>query len=165
MKKNQLLFLLSLLAGACSSNNTTPVNDQLATPVGVEEAIATSNRMYWQAFTTGDSTLFTERYAADACIMPADASALCGPNAAPAFFRVAYRQMGIRGGHFTTQGVWGSGDYATEQGLFELRNAHQTVLGRGKYLVLWKKTAAGWKMFRDSFSPDHPTPPATEPAR
>jgi hypothetical protein len=32
-------------------------------------------------------------------------------------------------------------------------------------LVLWKKTAAGWKMFRDSFSPDHPTPAATEPAR
>jgi ketosteroid isomerase-like protein len=25
-------------------------------------------------------------------------------------------------------------------------------MDEGKYLVLWKKTAKGWKMFRDSFS-------------
>jgi hypothetical protein len=30
-------------------------------------------------------------------------------------------------------------------------------LSNGKYLVLWKKTSEGWKMFRDSFSGDSPS--------
>jgi ketosteroid isomerase-like protein len=34
----------------------------------------------------------------------------------------------------------------------ESRDAQNTLVDDGKYLVLWKKTDKGWKMFRDSFS-------------
>lgn len=166
MKKSRLYFVTALLVGACHQKKT---EETLSSPLALlgeaKKAIAESNQRYWQAFTTGDSTLFVERYAPDACIMPANAPALCGPRAAPTFYRVAYQQMGIRDGRFTTQAVWGGGDYVTEQGTFELRDGRQAVLGSGKYLVLWKKTAAGWKMFRDSFSSDSPSPASQELAR
>lgn len=165
MKKSCLCFVTALLMGACQTKNAKEaVSSPFALLGEAKQAIAESNQRYWQAFTTGDSTLFIERYAADACIMPANAPALCGSRAAPTFYRVAYQQLGIRDGRFTTQAVWGGGDYVTEQGTFELRDGRRAVLGRGKYLVLWKKTAAGWKMFRDSFSSDAPVHPGKEAA-
>ena len=143
MKKNSLLLLISFLIGPCRPKHTTPVSHSPSPLAEARKAIAVSNQRYWQAFTTGDSTLFIERYATDACIMPANVPTLCGPQAAPTFYRVAYQQMGIRGGHFTTQAIWGGGQYVTEQGTFVLRDGRQALLGKGKYLVLWKKTSGG----------------------
>ncbi len=40
----------------------------------------------------------------------------------------------------------------TEAGLFLLFDGNKLMIDEGKYLVLWKKTPNGWKMFRDSFS-------------
>ncbi len=166
MKPSLLLLPALLLLGACTSVPPRPVGRALASLAQAKQAIAKSNQLYWQAFSKGDSALFIERYATDACIMPANVPALCGPTAAPTFYRVAYQQMGIRDGRFTTQAVWGGNDdYVTEQGTFELRDGRGAVLDRGKYLVLWKKTAIGWQMFRDSFSSDAPNPPSKAPGR
>ena len=158
MKNYRLLLVTPFLFGACHTQNAEPASPSFSPLEDAKKAIAVSNQLYWQAFTTSDSTLFIERYAADACIMPDGVPALCGPDAPAAFYRVGYQQLKIRNGRFTTQGVWGSGNYVTEQGRYELRNGQGEIIEIGKYLVLWKKTATGWKMFRDSFSSDQPTP-------
>ena len=119
-------------------------------------AIAQSNIVYWQAFVKGDSNLFIDRYSADACIMLPNAPSMCGQNAAPDFFHAAYNLMHIRNGRFTTVEVFGNGEFITENGLFELRDSTNNLVDNGKYLVLWKKTKKGWKMFRDSFSSNNP---------
>ncbi|MHA7129288.1 YybH family protein [Algoriphagus namhaensis] len=118
----------------------------------VREAIARSNIVYWQAFVQGDSSLFIDRYAKDACIMLPNAPSMCGEMAAQDFFSTAYKLMGIRNGKFTTTEIFGTGQYVTENGLFELRDSTNNLIDNGKYLVLWKNTEEGWKMFRDSFS-------------
>ena len=41
-----------------------------------------------------------------------------------------------------------------------MRDAQDHVFDNGKYLVLWKKTASGWKMLRDSFNSVNPPAPA-----
>lgn len=159
MKKYRL-FAVTLLLGACQSKKTELTNPRDSALASAKRAIAESNRLYWQAFENHDSALFIGRYAADACIMPDGVPALCGPDAPAAFYRVGYQQLKIRNGRFTTQGVWGSGNYVTEQGRYELRDGRGEIMGIGKYLVLWKQTAAGWKMYRDSFSSDQPAAPA-----
>jgi ketosteroid isomerase-like protein len=45
----------------------------------------------------------------------------------------------------------------TEEGLWQSFNAKGELFDDGKFLVLWKKTKNGWKMFRDSFSSNHPS--------
>ena len=118
----------------------------------VETEIAKSNQIYFQAFVKGDSSLFIGRYAKDCCIMPPNTPAICGNEAPLTFFRIAYA-MGIRNGKFMTTGVFGnSGKFVTEEGLFYLYYANGELLDSGKYLVLWKRTPDGWKMFKDSFS-------------
>jgi len=118
-------------------------------------AIAASNAIYFSAFEKGDSTIFIDRYAPDACILAPDMQPMCGSSGVLAFFQKGYYEYGLRSGKFITKDIYGSGDYVTEYGFYESRDAKGNLMGTGKYLVLWKKTDKGWKMFRDSFSSDH----------
>jgi hypothetical protein len=78
---------------------------------------------------------------------------LCGRQAAADFFRVAYHDFGLRNGKFITTAIYGDGkEYVTEEGLWQSFGADGNLFDDGKFLVLWKKTNAGWKMYRDSFS-------------
>jgi len=121
-----------------------------------KKAIAESNARYFQAFAKNDSAIFINSYAKDACILAPNAPAACGHAAAAQFFRAAYREYGLRNGKFITTNVYGDGtEYVTEEGLWQSVNAKGELFDDGKFLVLWKKTPGGWKMFRDSFSSNH----------
>jgi len=122
---------------------------------GVAKSIAESHRLYFQAFVRGDSSLFIDRYARDCWIMPPNVSALCGEGAPLEYFRDAYYLRGVRNGRFITTDIYGDGaEFVTEAGFFQLFDAGGVMIDNGKFLVLWKKTPEGWKMFRDSFSSD-----------
>jgi len=119
-------------------------------------AISKSNALYFQAFVKNDSSIFINSYAEDACILAPSAQPFCGPKAFARFFRGGYDEYGLRNGKFITTNVYGDGrEYVTEEGLWQSINAKGEVFDDGKFLVLWKKTSKGWKMFRDSFSSNH----------
>jgi len=119
-------------------------------------AIAKSNARYFQAFVQNDSSIFINSYAEDACILAPNAQPFCGRKAFAQFFRGGYDDYGLRNGKFITTAVYGDGkEYVTEEGLWQSINAKGEVFDDGKFLVLWKKTKDGWKMFRDSFSGNH----------
>lgn len=117
------------------------------------KAIAESNDIYFQSFVKNDSSIFIERYAEDACIMAPFAPQQCGHDNAAKFFRDAYDNYGMRNGKFITTAVYGDGvEYVIEEGRWQSFNVKGELFDDGKFLVLWKKTSKGWKMFRDSFS-------------
>jgi ketosteroid isomerase-like protein len=121
-----------------------------------KKAIAESNEVYFQSFVKNDSSIFIERYAEDACIMAPFAAEQCGRGNAATFFREAYEKYGLRNGKFITTAVYGdANEFVTEEGLWKSYNSKGELFDDGKFLVLWKKTKDGWKMFRDSFSSDH----------
>jgi ketosteroid isomerase-like protein len=144
------LILLFCMIGDCRA--------QLKTNAMLEEAkkaIETSNEIYFQAFATGDSSLFIDLYAKDCWIMPPNAPTLCGDGAPLEFFKTAYYKYGLRNGHFITIDVFGDGvEFVTEEGFWQTFDGDNRLTDHGKFLVLWKKTADGWKMFRDSFNSD-----------
>ena len=134
-------------------------NDQRHMDPTIEEAkkaIAASNALYFESFEKNDSSIFINSYAEDACIMGPNAPAVCGRVGAAKFFRAAYDRYGLRSGKFITTAVYGDGEgYVTEEGVWQSVNANGVLFDKGKFLVLWRKTPGGWKMFRDSFSADH----------
>jgi ketosteroid isomerase-like protein len=122
-----------------------------------KKAIEASNAIYFESFAKNDSSIFMKRYATDACILAPETAAMCGQKAAAMFFRAAYKDYGLRNGRFITTAVYGDGkEFVTEEGLWQSFDAKGKLFDDGKFLVLWKKTAEGWKMFRDSFSSNHP---------
>ena len=155
MKTNQVLISLLILTVAFACANVKSNLD--AELEEAKKAIAESNAIYFDSFAKNDSSIFINRYAEDCCIMAPNAPAMCGANVPLEFFKVAYNQIGLRGGKFITQEVFGSGNgYVTEVGLWQSFNKEGKMFDDGKFLVLWKKTPNGWKMFRDSFSSNHP---------
>ena len=156
MKQNFMTLLITLL----SATTYAQVNTGSQVISGLEEAksaIAQSNDIYFKAFAKGDSTIFINRYAVDCSIMAPDAPALSGKDAPLDFWRIAYYKIGLRNGKFITKNVYGDGQqFVTEEGLWLSYDANNNLFDHGKFLVLWKKTSDGWKMFRDSFSSDVP---------
>jgi ketosteroid isomerase-like protein len=119
----------------------------------VTKAIAQSNAIYFQSFVENDPSIFTDRYAEDACIMAPFAPQVCGKENAEKFFRDAYDNYGLRNGKFITTAIYGdASEYVTEEGLWQSFDAKGELFDDGKFLVLWKWTGEGWKMYRDSFS-------------
>lgn len=146
------LLTFSLLLSSCETQSSK----RQANLEEAKAAIAKSNDIYFQAFVKGDSSIFIDRYAKDCCIMLPNAPAMCGENAAREFFKMAYDKFGLRNGKFITTQVYGDGEeYVTEEGLWQSFDANNIMTDDGKFLVLWKKTPEGWKMFRDSFSSNH----------
>ncbi|MGC3945772.1 MAG: nuclear transport factor 2 family protein [Chryseolinea sp.] len=150
MKNIGISIALILFTIGLSSNIQSNSSNTLQE---AKKAIAESNAIYFQAFARNDSSIFINRYAKDACIMAPNSVALCGPNAPLHFFKLAYETIGLRNGTFITTQVYGTGDnFVVEEGLWQSFDANNTLFDDGKFLVLWKKTDNGWKMFRDSFS-------------
>lgn len=144
-----LLFFMVVLFSRC---NAPQANSQTVLEEA-KKAIAESNGLYFEAFAKNDANIFINSYAKDACIMAPGTKQLCGPEAAATFFKTAYNEYGLRNGKFITTAVYGDGmEFVTEEGLWQSFNEKGELFDDGKFLVLWKKTAAGWKMFRDSFS-------------
>lgn len=152
-------FLITIVFLACSA---LPGGCAIGQPKvkpgceGAKKEIAKSNAIYFQAFVKGDSSIFIDRYAKDCSIMVPNAPAMSGANAALDFFRMAYYGAGLRNGKFITTDIFGDGEeFVTETGSWQSFNSKGELFDDGKFLVLWKKTPQGWKMFRDSFSSNH----------
>ena len=148
--KTIFLFVLFLFSLRGQAQQT--INPNLA---DAKKAIAASNDLYSQAFANGDSSLLIDRYAKDCWIMPPNAPALCGADAPLEFFKTAYHQFGLRNGKLITIDVFGDAvEFVTEIGFWQLLDADNKPFDHGKFLVLWKNTADGWKMFRDLYNSD-----------
>jgi len=159
MKKQGIIIsglavaLITALLYNCDTARSAPADANLEE---AKKAIAESNAIYFQSFATGDSSIFINRYADDCCIMAPGSPALCGPDAPLKFFQAAYHTIGLRNGKFITTQIYGiAQDLVVEEGLWQSFDANNTLFDDGKFLVLWKKTPKGWKMYRDSFSSNH----------
>jgi ketosteroid isomerase-like protein len=119
---------------------------------------------YKEAFSTGDSALFLKCYTHDACVLAPNVPTLCGQRGLLQFFKGA-RHAGIRDAVFNSIGLFGqTPEYVTQQGGIEIFDAAQRSLGKGKVLIIWKKTDEGWKIFRHMLNFDAAMPaPASSP--
>lgn len=139
------LALVYLAASAQSRHETASLSE-------AKKAIAASNATYFTAIAKNDGSI-VNYYAEDACLLPPNSPTLCGRAEMTKFFKDGYDKYGLRGGKFITQNIYGDGrEYVTEEGLWQSFDANGKLFDDGKFLVLWKKTKDGWKMYRDSFS-------------
>jgi len=146
MKTIITLVAMTALSISCQSQSKNPQLEN------AKKAIAKSNAVYHQSLVKNDVSIFVNSYSEDACIMAPDVPMACGREALTKFFNEGYA-MGLRSGKFVTTQVYGDGsEYVTEEGVGYVYDSAGKQLDEVKYLVLWKKTDKGWKMFRDSFS-------------
>jgi ketosteroid isomerase-like protein len=147
MKKIILLVLLLTLVSVVHAQNKSENAMREA-----RKAIEASNAVYSDLANKNDGSILS-RYTDDACLLPANAVPVCGKEDIGKFFKDGPK---VRS-KFIIQHLYGDGkEFVTEESYYEMTDLNGNKLDDGKVIVIWKKTAAGWKMHRDMFSSNHP---------
>ncbi|HEY5750712.1 MAG TPA: nuclear transport factor 2 family protein [Chryseolinea sp.] len=153
------LFYPMVLVLLISSTLCQGQSKQQASLEEAKKAIAESNAKYFVLYAKNDGSL-VNLYTEDACLFVPGAAptAFCGHEAIGNFFKEGYEVVGLKSGKFTTTNVYGDGvEYVTEEGLSQMFDASGKLYDEGKYLVLWKRTKEGWKMYKDIFNSNRPS--------
>lgn len=148
-------FITLVCALSIISMNTQAQSKHNADLEEARKAIAASNAIYQSLVTKHDGSIL-DLYTDDAWLIPANAPIIKTREGRLAFFDEAYKS-GARTGTFTTTELFGDGkEFVTETGLIKLYDESSKLIADVHYMVLWKKTTRGWKMFRDMFSSAKP---------
>jgi uncharacterized protein (TIGR02246 family) len=149
MKIPGLFCTVALLACTC----LTPA----AYADGVKAAIEAANAQFSAAAAKGDGAALAALYSPDGQVMPAGSDPIRGTDAIQKFWQGAL-DSGIAAVGLKTIDVFGHGPTATEVGEYELRGKAGKVLDHGKYIVVWQHADGKWKLLRDMFSTNVPSP-------
>jgi ketosteroid isomerase-like protein len=60
----------------------------------------------------------------------------------------------ITGSSFKTNHLWGNDQLLVDEGTGTWSKTDGTVVGSGRYLLVWKKDDGEWKILRYTWSPD-----------
>ena len=124
---------------------------------GVKAAIQAANAQVSVAVVKGDAAGLAALYSPDGDLMPAGSDPIRGTEAIQKFWQGGL-DSGIAAIGLKTIEVFGHGPTATEVGEYELRDKAGKVLDHGKYIVVWQHVDGKWKLLRDMFSTNVPSP-------
>lgn len=148
-----ICFGISALVAGCA-----PAGEQeteaVVTTVDVRAEIAAASEGFVAAFNAGDGAGVAANYTVDAVLYPPNGEPVSGGAAALTEFWQSVIDLGIERAILETVEAEGMGDTAVEVGRFTLLDAAGGTIDRGSYMVIWKRTEAGWKLHRDIWNSD-----------
>jgi ketosteroid isomerase-like protein len=143
-----------VLGGGCGKDRTQELEQ-------LRSAIEAQNIQFAEAFARRDVAAIGRLYTADAQAYP--------PSVAPVAGRAAIQDMWkgflahpVGRIQLRTDEVDGNGTTAWESGRYTLLGNNGATMDDGKYIVVWKREADGWKLYRDMWSSDSPQLGSTE---
>ena len=157
MKNSKLVkiqFLTLLIASIFIMSCDQKVNEQTLksnqTDFSIlEKEIELRLREYESHLKNGDSVALGNMYMEDAEIIP---STVGRNNITKAFGNMI--RDSITGSSFKTTKLWGNDQLLVEDGTGTWYHTNGTVVGSGRYLLVWKKDDGKWKILRDTWFSD-----------
>ncbi len=124
----------------------------------VEAAIEAGNRTYLAALEAGDARAYASVFTQNAVSMPARGRLVRGRATIEASIADAFKTMRFTNGSLTSSQTSVDGDTAYEIGDYAFDVATDGALQHltGRYLVVWRREGAHWKIAVDSSQPDVP---------
>ncbi len=111
-------------------------------------AIEAANQKFESSAGRGDGPGVAALYTARGQLLPAQSDFVSGTEAIGEFWQAVF-DSGIEGVSLVTVELESHGNTAYEVGKFELVGANGKVADHGKYVVVWKKEGASWRLHRD----------------
>ena len=127
----------------------------------VRRAIIKANTKLSDALRMGNATSLAALYTEDASLLPPNGEKVQGKKGIETFWDAGITQLGFKDLTLTTEELIGSGDTYTEVGSYTAKiqpQGQKLQEDKGKYSVVWKKTADGWKLHRDIWNSSLPPP-------
>lgn len=148
------LLVIITIASICSFGCVQKESEESAAaqqvdPTVLENEIALRLREFENHLQNGDSIALGDMYTADAVIMPSTV----GREKIVRSFGSMIRDS-ITGSSFATTSLWGNEELLVEEGTGVWSHQNGQVVGRGKYIVVWKKEEGTWQIVRDIWFPE-----------
>ncbi|MGB5322629.1 YybH family protein [Lutimonas sp.] len=125
------------------------LESEQADSLSLEKEIELRLREYENSLQNGDSIALGNMYTEDAEIIP---STVGRKNIIKVFGSMI--RDSITGSSFKTTKLWGNDQLLVEDGTGTWFHTNGTVVGSGRYLLVWKKDDGKWKILRDTWFPD-----------
>ena len=148
-------ILLSFTAGC----QTAPKSD----PAALRSAMNAIDRQFMDAFARKDGAAIGPLYAEDALAMPPGAAEVEGRAAIEGMWK-SMLSLPLSEIELKTSEIGGGVETAWQSGHYRLLQNDGSVADAGKYVVIWKETEGGWKMYRHIWNSDAlSASPASDP--
>jgi ketosteroid isomerase-like protein len=125
----------------------------------VKEKIDKQNAKFMEYFKKHDAKGLASLYTEDACFMAANAPLVHG-HLEPFF--TEFFKTGVKEIKLMTEELHDLGEFIAERSRYELTvqpPGMSPMVDKGKYVVVWKKTPSGYKIYWDIMNSDLPPPP------
>ena len=127
------------------------------TSTEIRDAIAAANENFMATFKGGDGASMAALYTENGQVLPPNSDFVTSKQAIQGFWQAIF-DMGIKEVKLKIVEAEGHGDTAIEVGRYTLKDEGGQVLGKGKYIVIWKQEEGQWKLHRDIFNSSMPAP-------
>jgi ketosteroid isomerase-like protein len=144
-----IILIISIFISSCAQQTKEKelhIKIDIST---LEKEIELRLREYENHLQNGDSIALGNMYMVDAEIIP---STVGRENIIKVFGSMI--RDSITGSSFKTTKLWGNDQLLVEDGTGTWSHANGNVVGRGRYLLVWKKDAGKWKILRDTWFPE-----------
>jgi len=154
MKKSSLfitLSLFSLIFICCKPESkdeaaqTEPAGLDL---VWAKHYLDSVNTLFSEQFKNGDSIALTAWYWPDAEMLFTNEEPITGAGILHTWD--AMIKLGLPYFTFKTTDIRGSEKFIIETGSYELKDAKEALVDRGKYIVVWENRDNVWKIIKDT---------------
>jgi ketosteroid isomerase-like protein len=142
------VFCVTVLSSGCAKNR----GQDLA---ALKASIEAVNAQFTEAVSRRDVAAIAQLYAADAQAYPPGLAVVSGRAAIQDMWK-GLLSMPVGRLQLRTVEVDGNGETTWETGRFTLVGSNGSTIDEGKYIVIYKHEADGWKLYRDMWSSDSP---------
>ena len=112
------------------------------------------NAKFSEQIASGDSAALASHYWPDAELLLDNSEVVKGKDILNAWG--AAIRMGIKEMTFSTTDITGSPTFMIETGNYEMKDGKNSLIDRGKYVVVWENRNGEWKLYRDIGSTSMP---------
>lgn len=119
--------------------------------MAIRNTIKNRNQEFMLRYNSGNAEGVSRLFTVDGEVFPPNADSVTGRDAIKKYWQ-AVMEMGIEKIQLNTAEVEQYGNTAIEVGNAILMNENEDILGRSKYIVIWKLKGGEWKLQRDIFN-------------
>ena len=150
--------LSSLYLLSCNSNtsaeNIAKAESSTFDMQRAKSFIDSINTKFSEQFAAGDSVALASHYWSDAELLLDNSEPVKGDDILNAWGSAI--RAGIKEISFVTTDVTGDSLFIIETGNYEMKDSKNSLLDKGKYVVVWQNRNGEWKLYRDIGSTSMP---------
>lgn len=152
MKRFGLLMIGLLAAGGCAGAARREIGWTSRGEANAE--IEAASREFSAAYVRGDVDSMVALYTPDAVIFPNNSEMIQGHEAIRRYWTLAPGQI-LTHHRATRTEIRVDGDHAYDYGVYEIAGTSNGAAwgpSHGKYVIVWRRTPAGWRMHLDMWN-------------